>query len=117
MIEVGTAGRSDLAKANCLVGRTHKERSLLSLGMQGDDFDPVAMFLVQLAHGANEAYRGLTTVNHGDTSEHVTASVAKFVTSCATVQLVGTLKLPAESNVRLPRFRPVPGRPATAQTR
>jgi hypothetical protein len=70
--------------------------------MQGDDLDAIAMFLIQLAHSADKPDSRLTAIDYSDPHEHVKASVAELVTSCATGQRIGTLELCQKSNDGIP---------------
>ena len=70
VVEVGDA-RAGVAEDDALVGRAHERRAPLVLGVQGDDADPVAVLVVELAHGADQAHGRLAPVHHGDALEHL----------------------------------------------
>ena len=55
------------AKRHRLVGLTNEQRVTFGLGEQRDCDDSRAAFLVELAHGADEAQRGFAPVDDGDT--------------------------------------------------
>jgi len=71
VIEVRAARGAAAAQAHRLIGLPNEHRPLLRLGVQGDRPDPVAVLLVQLAHGPDEPHRRLAPIDHRYPVEHV----------------------------------------------
>jgi hypothetical protein len=69
VVEVGDA-LAGVPEDDPLVGGAHERRVPLVLGVQGDDPNAVPVFLVELAHGPDQAHGGLAPVDDGDALEH-----------------------------------------------
>jgi hypothetical protein len=69
VVEVGDS-LAGVPEDDGLVGGTNERRVPLVLRVQRDDADPVAVLLVELAHGPDQAHGGLAPVHHSDAFEH-----------------------------------------------
>ena len=67
VVEVGDARRC-LAKRHRFIGLADEHGAALGVGMQRNGFDAAVVLGVQFAHGPDQAHRGLTSVDHGNST-------------------------------------------------
>ena len=67
VVEVRDARRC-LAKRHGFIGLAYEHGTALCVGMQRNGFDAAVVLGIQFAHGPNQAHRGFTSVDHGNSA-------------------------------------------------